>query len=591
MPNVFNLVDPIQRQLAEEGIRPPPPPVSPITPPLGGKYPVPHYLTFSGIVNQISHAYHWQFDEALLESATNAKRMLRDPVIVGALRKRQIPVVQLEWHIEPVNPSNPDEMQAAVNIEGIIRDIPRFNYVKLQLLQAQWFGRYAVQLAYGWDYSRGYKRLVVKDHRPIMGDKMAFKWSGEVGVLVHPMFDGSWEPWELGRVHFFDANERQCVILHQFEPMDQDFFNFWTAGAVMGLGIRDRLYYIWWLKAKVISEMVNYMQRIALGFTIFYYEYGNDESLQECIALVKQYQSSNILLYPRKSGDDGPKIERVEPTNAGCEMFINLVTNYFDNIIQNYIVFGSLTYEAASTGLGSGVAEAHQSMQEMQIEYDATCLQETMTEDLVKVLYRWNHPGVLPGKFVFDVEKPNVEQYMAGVQMYFEMGGTIDGDDVRSVLGLPVPEPNHEILTKMAPEQPATVGQPAAGVPVEAQGGAGADQGQAEQGQDQGQAGQADQAAQLQGGGSQQAGAAPGGTGGVQGAMVRHSRTKSKSTPDGSRSTKLDKPVTPIKPFTEAMRQLARRLAQRKTNRRLLARSRDGMMTNGSINGSSNGSM
>ncbi len=462
----------IRETLAEKGLQPPPPVVDPMIPPLRGEWAIQHQLTFAGLVNQISRSYRWTFDEALKECAFNARAMRRDPVLMGALRARQIPVAQLDFHLEAQNEKDPKQLEAVANLENIIKkEFPRFQDYKMSLLEAIWFGRSANQVTYKWDYSTGSKRLLVKDHRPVMGDKLFFKWSGNPGVLVHASYDGPKESTERGLCHFLTPQERECFAIHHFEPEDSDFFDYDKGGAVMGVGVRGRLYWFWWLKTKIMGQLVDYLQRVASGYTIYYYEMGNDASLAEVAELAAKHVGGNAILFPRKTDGSGPKVERMEPSQAGAELFRSLITTYFDEVMEQFIRYQTLTSGTGSTGMGSGVAEAHQSTEERIISYDAIALAETLTTDLVAPLCRWNHEGVPCPKLVFDVEKPNVSQYMEGVQMYWEMGGTVDGDDVRSVLGIPRPEPNHEILAKMAPEQPATVGTPQ-GVPVEAQGGA-----------------------------------------------------------------------------------------------------------------------
>lgn len=487
----------VKEELEEKGYRPPPPPINPVMPPLQGEWTVPPHLTFSGIVNQISHSYRWTFDESLKECVYNAKAMRRDPVLMGALRARQIPVAQLDFHLEAQNEKDPKQLAAVANLENILKkDFPRFQEFKMSLLEAIWFGRAGCQMTYKWDYTTGSRRLLVKDHSPINGDKLVFKWWGNPGVLVHPLYEGTKEMTDRGLTHFVTNQERQCWAIHRFEPEDSDFFDFDRAGAVMGVGVRGRLYWFWWLKTKILGQLIDYLQRVAVGYTIYYYEQGSEQSRMEVEDLAAKHIGGQAIIFPRKADGTGPMVQRLEPSTAGAQLFESLITGYFDDVMTQFIRYQTLTSGTGATGLGSGVAEAHQSTEERIISYDAISLAETMTTDVVYPLHRWNNcqngEQIPCPKLVFDVEKPNVSEYMEGVQTYFEMGGTVDGDDVRSVLGIPRPEPNHEILAKMAPEQPATIGTPQ-GVPVQSPGGEAQDQGQG-QGQEQDQ-----QAAQQQG--------------------------------------------------------------------------------------------
>lgn len=444
---------------------PEPRPVTDLAPNMG-QFSVPQFLTFSGLVNMVTRTFRSTFDEAMRESPHNARAMRRDPVLMDALRSRQIPVCQLAHHLEPMDETDPVQMYAAANVTGIIKQIPRFHWMKLQLLESTWYGRYGNQLIYRPDFSMKYKRWVVRDHRPMNGDKMVFKWSGDAGVLVHPLYDGPTQISERGLTHFFTPEERQTVIIHHFEPEDVDFYDFEMAGAVEGVGVRSRLYYMWYLKSRVLQYMLDFMQRSGLGIDCFYYDAGNPASLGEMKMAAENTMGSLRLLLPRGKDGTGPGYEHIQPNLAGAQMFYQILSEYFDAISRRYILQQSLTTETGATGMGSGVADAHMSTQEALVSYDATALSETLSEELVKPLYRMNHPGVPPARFVFDVESANVGEVMEAAELLYNMGVDLDADSLRSVLGMPKPQAGSAIASKFQQGQASTVGTPA-GVPVQ----------------------------------------------------------------------------------------------------------------------------
>ncbi len=463
--------------MREAGYPAPEPRVNPNLAPNLGQWVVPQVLTFAGLVNMATRTYKTSFDEAMKASPHNARAMRRDPVCMDALRSRQIPVVQLAHHLKPRDDTDPQQLYAAANVTSIIEDIPRFNWMKLQLMEATWYGKYGVQSVFKNDFSMGYKRVCIRDHRPMNGDKMIYHWSGDPGVLVHPLYDGPTEISDRGLCHFFTPEERQTVIIHNFEPEDADYYDFDMAGAVNGVGVRSRLYFWWFLKSKILQNLLDFMQRVGLGIDAFFYDAGNPASLAEMRMAAQNTMGSLRLLLPRNKDGTGPGYTHYEASTQGAQMFIQMLTGYFDAQIRRYILGQSLTTEAGATGMGSGVAEAHQSTQEMLVEYDATALEETLTEDLVKPLYRLNHPGVPHAKFKFLVDKPNVMEYMEAIQALYEMGIPIDADDARSITGVAKPSPGNEIASKMQQSQASTVGVPS-GVPVQSAGDPSQQQGQ-----------------------------------------------------------------------------------------------------------------
>lgn len=445
-------------------------------PPGGGRFPLPHYQTFGAIVNSVSRTYRWTFDEALRHDRENALAIRRDPVVMDALRSRQIPTAQLPWHIEAEDDQDTRQAEAAEEVTKIIEGIPRLQQLKMHLLEAVWWGRYGVQLAYKWDFSRGKKSLKVVDHRPINGDKLIFKYDGRSGVLVHPAYAGSYEATDRGRAHFFTPNERRVVIIHRHEPEDADFLEPDLGGAIQGVGIRSRIYWFWWLRSQVQAWMMDFLERVgAGGFTVYFYEAGNAASLAEVKAAAEEQHKNNTILFPRyrDGSTGGPGIQRVEPSQAGSQLLQALISTYFDNVIRRYILGQNLTSETAGTGLGSGVADLHADTFARLVKYDAINLAETLTTDLVWPIYEILYPGIPKGRFQFDVDKPNAADVLEAAQVFWNLGGTIDEDELRSVIGLARPQAGHAVLAKMGAMQPAGLGGIPQGMPMVGQPGMG----------------------------------------------------------------------------------------------------------------------
>lgn len=435
-----------------------------------GKWVAPHPLTFGAIISGISRTYLYTFDEAIQHSLENARAMRRDPVIMDALRSRQLPVAQLAYHLEPLDEADSGQIETVRVLTEVIDGIPNKQLLLMALLEAVWWGRAGVQLRYEWDFSRGERRMCVADWRPINGDKIVFKFGGDVGLLVHGQFPGTWEPTSRGRAHFVTPYEREQLLIHQHEPEDPDFFEGAMAGAIHGVGVRGRLYWLWWMKAQVIAWLMDYLERVgAGGLTIYYYTSGDKESQADVLEAVNNQQRNNTILFPRPLGKDiggGPGIQRIETGNGGAALLQSLVTEYFDGVIRRYILGQTLSSEAGGTGLGSGVADLHADTFGRIIKYDATNLQETLTRELVEVLCRYNCPGMPCPKLVFDVDQPDVEERLAAFQAAYQMGVALDEDEVRSTLGLSKPKPGASVIALAPPMSPTAVGQVPEGQPI-----------------------------------------------------------------------------------------------------------------------------
>jgi hypothetical protein len=443
------------RELAERGAPLPPapepgPPGSGSLTPNQSLFVVPHHEQFIAQWNTQSGVYRYTFDEALRHSRQNAVAYRLDPVVYEALRARQMPTAALSWHLEAENEADPGEADHAKKCREAIERTPNLQQLLMYLLDAVWYGRHGASLVYDWDFTAGYRRAVVRQHFPINGDKLVFRYTGEVGVLVGGKYSGSWIPTDRGRAHICTPEERQLLVVHEHEREDADFQAPEMAGRVHGVGVRDRLYWFLYMKQRVLAWMMSFLERVGKGGTwVFYFESGNDASLAEVTKFAQQANNNTAFLFPRYAdGKSGPGVERLEPVLAGADMLYRLVTEYFDVVIRRLILGQSLSAEAGGTGLGSGVASFHEETLNRILKYDARNLQETLTRDFVSVISRHIDPARCTPKWVFEVDKPNSAEHLEAAGRFFEMGGILDEDNLRSVLGLPKPKPGSKTLSR-----------------------------------------------------------------------------------------------------------------------------------------------
>src|SRR5271165_3427146 len=89
--------------------------------PNAGAAAIPHFAAFASLVNYVARVYRYTTDEALRHCVGNALAMRNEPVIMQALRTRQMPVCQLSWHIEPEDPENLEQKEAAAFVQTQIK--------------------------------------------------------------------------------------------------------------------------------------------------------------------------------------------------------------------------------------------------------------------------------------------------------------------------------------------------------------------------------------------------------------------------------------------------------------------------------------
>lgn len=72
-----------------------------------------------------------------------------------------------------------------------------------------------------------------------------------------------------------------------------------------------------------------------------------------------------------------------------------------------------------------------------------------------------------PLRFVFDVDKTNAGEMLEAANQFYQMGGSVDEDELRTAIGLSRPKPGNAVLTQNMPMNPATLGAVPEGTPIE----------------------------------------------------------------------------------------------------------------------------
>ena len=226
-------------------------------------------------------------------------------------------------------------------------------------------------------------------------------------------------------------NWRDQFIIHTHEVDDADYFEGEMAGAVHGVGLRNWIYWAWWLRDEMLSWAVDFMKKIGtLGLLVFWYELGNKTAKSEAELNAKRASKDVALVMGRPSGRNRPPgasiISRAH--YEGVEALQRMIQDYFEHHMERLIVGQTLSAGTEGSGLGgTGVAKLHEDTKFQLLQFDADNLAETLTDDLVGPMLRLNVPNADFGiRFEFNVESPeNVGQDGSGQQ------SRVDGRDVQ----------------------------------------------------------------------------------------------------------------------------------------------------------------
>jgi phage gp29-like protein len=380
---------------------------TPGVPPNYGQYALLHPATFQGLFGTFSHVYRTS-DEALNDSWDNARYMRNDPGIMECVEARQRSVALLPWHIEPENEKSHEQQELARQMTRILQRMRRFTEYRRALLEAIWYGRSAVQHRFGW-VQIGDRRYVMPaaargnpGWMPVHGDKLVWRYddgtgrflADQVGIRVgqkrmnESRINDRWrvEPTDRGMAYFLSDWERPLLAIHKHQIEDGAFEQPQDAGFIHGIGIRHRIYWEWFQKQEALAFLMEFLERSAGGVEVHYYPDGNEQARQSVLQAIQDRIANghNVMMYPKPAGEDPSQygVDFVEPGVAGIEALKELLVEYYGHRIKRYILGQTLSSEAGSTGLGSGVAELHYDTLQQILTYDANNLERMLADDI-----------------------------------------------------------------------------------------------------------------------------------------------------------------------------------------------------------------
>lgn len=384
--------------------------------------------------------------EARRRSREDSRTMRRDPRIEKSLKKRKLATAGLKWDIEPEEEDDEGQIEAAATIKKIIE---RFDYIELieNMLEALWYGPGPAELIVEFDERD--RLYVISGTRALHGDSVVFDAYGQPLLRVmggHPAAEPGFE----SPVRKLTPAEQQVFMLHVFNPAAPDF---WTpeenALVFHGQGLREDVWYPWWISNHIHKQWVYFLERYAGGIvTIAHADF--PEAREAAEEAIRNYKDGGYLLVPMMGDAVDIKaftfdIQEAPSNSAG--MFMDYVDGFTGGLIKQIIEGQILTSEAAATGLGSGVAKAHENTFQMYTEYDARRLGRTLTKQLVWRLQRWNN--IMPEKrfsWEFAVDETDIKDKMTAVKQAYDMNVQFVADEVRQLTGLSKPTPEDEVV-------------------------------------------------------------------------------------------------------------------------------------------------
>lgn len=475
---------------------------------------IPHAFTFVARHGGADNTYwHGRFDEAMRHAREDAEVMRRDAFLRALLQERQLAVSSLPWHLEVPDRRDAYQRRVRDGLDQVLRGIPDLYEIISAFLEAIWYGRYGVQVEWGWSsfYDRpeapeskptppspapagaasmlpgmpgmppqpggqgqaekpqGRKRrcLSVRQFYPVSGDKIGHQYDGTPYVLVnaHDVSELGMRADEIGttvggRGVTLRGDWAERILLHRHKREDSDFFNPTAGDAVHGVGIRSVLFWLNWLKLEWLGNVTDFFDRVGLGFTIWKYPAGNAQAKEEAERAAQNQSGRAHVLVPLW-GADGKEaltgVERVEIPTSGAEALVRLI-EYIDRQIERFVVGQSGSAAPAGGGIGNEAASKFMESTKAAItQDDARRLAATLTgtearPGLLSVIKKYTFADAdFPVNFVFDVEDPESEKKLNSGRTLVDMGVAVSEEEFRAAAGYREPAAGEKIVEPPPP--------------------------------------------------------------------------------------------------------------------------------------------
>jgi phage gp29-like protein len=376
-------------------------------------------------------------------------QMRRDPDIMSPLLQRQMSVALLDWDIAPQDDGDEKQVEQAAELKRLIESNLRKPHEFLRvLLEAVWYGPSAANVL----YRRTGVDIVPGNWIPIHSDTLQFDDEGNVGLSVNMSFKGDTVQGINSRVRMLDSAERQATVLHVFNPSAGDFEDAYeTRYPYSGRGLRDMVWYTWFLKQVALQAWATWVERNGGGMLVGKYPSGNTAGQQMIETVLTNWRSDNAVAIPDLGKDavnGNYSLEIMESTGDSGKNFVSLIDGYLAGQIKELIIGQTATTEATASGLGSSVGDQHAETFNRIVRFDALSLADTLTHDFVHQLHRMNF-GETPYRpsWRFSIDRVDPKAWLEGVEKFVNLGGSVAQSDARDILGLAEPDEGAPLLT------------------------------------------------------------------------------------------------------------------------------------------------
>lgn len=351
----------------------------------------------------------------------------RDAHLRAEFDKRRSAPLGLDWSIVPPANATPAEQVAAEFVEEMLRDVvDDLEDVLLALQDAPGYGYGAVEIAWErWG----------KDWIPAFHPRPQTWFSTDVTRRELRLADGTAEGAPLQSFGW---------IMHQPGKV--------KTGYLGRAGLLRACLWPFVYKSYAIGDFAEFLE--TYGLPIILGKYMAGASPEEKASLLRAVASLGHDARAIMPQGMELEIESVTGAGAGGSQHLAMV-DWADRAQSKAILGQTVSAEAQSTGMGSGVADLHDKVRRDILRSDARQLAGTLTRDLIYPLIVLNRPGVdgyrrCP-RFVFDLdEAEDLSRYAEALPKLVGVGMTIPAAWAHEKLRIPQPTGDEAVLAAPA---------------------------------------------------------------------------------------------------------------------------------------------
>lgn len=439
-------------------------------PPVGARFEEPLFVPTETLQSFIQ-SYH-----GILPNSSSAYRenpywqmaMRQDAGTEGILRNLRVSLARLPWSIVPDKERAKEAKleQLGRDVTRVIRSAPRQTELWYNQHGAVWYGGAAANIVYKLRGSaQQMSQLVIGDIRALASDSLAFdKWSN-LGVAVGADYQANGGTGYVVQgltspVRLFDPVQRQAVFYHRVFTEAPEFLLAYSADTQFrGRGARDVAWPMWQMKMQVLRAAVSFANTYGNGgIRQGYFPESNPTAKGTMKSILGNLDKMSAISLPWIQGLDKanqPWQFELHSMPAGTgDVYVKLL-EFFDRYIKQSLLGQSLSTEAGSTGMGSGVAKLHGDSLVNTLRYHACACGESADLELVRPICAML--GAAPEDaealhLKFSVRETDAKEFMEAVGPFLANGGTAKMDEVRENIGLSKPEPGDELMQAPAPQ-------------------------------------------------------------------------------------------------------------------------------------------